>query len=140
MHWADGEAKVDRIESDVPAHHRSTGHVRHDPAIRHGGGGTPQTADEPRRLEHLVRFMSEVEARLLADDDLLLLGPGTVHEHLAQRLQERDHRYGITRTIECRTAPRMTDRQLVARLRRAMGAEPRRRSVGAYRWIWPREG
>jgi hypothetical protein len=31
----------------------------------------------------------------------------------------------------------MTDRQLVARLRRFAGVEPRRHTVGAYRWSEP---
>ncbi|HSL76351.1 MAG TPA: hypothetical protein VK867_05360, partial [Candidatus Limnocylindrales bacterium] len=31
-------ATVRRLESEVPAHHRSTGHVRHEPSVRHGGG------------------------------------------------------------------------------------------------------
>jgi hypothetical protein len=34
-------------------------------------------------------------------------------------------------------SPRLTDRQLIARLRRFAGVEPRRHSVGAYRWSQP---
>jgi hypothetical protein len=40
----------------------------------------------------------------------------------------------VQRVIACEAAPRMTRRQLVAGLRQAIGDEPRRRTVGAYRW------
>jgi hypothetical protein len=130
-------ARIERVESEVPAHHRATGHVRHDPAVRHGGGGSPQSAGEPHRIEHLNRFVDDIANRLVGDDDLLILGPGTVHERLARQLSERDRRHGRIRDIACEASPPLTDRQLIARLRRFAGAEPRRRSVGAYRWSEP---
>lgn len=133
----DGTSRFDHIQSDVPAHHRSTGHVRHDPGVRHGGGGPPQTAGDPHRLEHLARFVDAVAARLPPDNDLLLIGPGTVHEQLARQLAEVDARHHVARGIRSEAAPPMSRRQLAARLRRATGDEPRRRTVGAYRWTSP---
>jgi hypothetical protein len=132
-----GRARLDRVESEVPAHHRATGHVRHDPGIRHGGGGSPQSAGEPHRLEHLNRFVLDIANRLPPGDDLLILGPGTVHERLARHLSKSDGHHGRHRDIACEASPPMTDRQLMARLRRFAGVEPRRRSVGAYRWSQP---
>jgi hypothetical protein len=131
------QARLSRVESEVPAHHKATGHVRHVPAVRHGGGGSPQTADEPHRLEHLKRFIVDVSDQLAPGDDVLILGPGTVHERLARQLSESDARHGRHRDISCETSPVLTDRQLMARLRRFAGIEPRRRSVGAYRWSQP---
>jgi len=134
--WQDGRARIERVESEVPAHHGATGHVRHDPGIRDGGGGS-QTAGEPHRIEHLNRFVVDIAARLAPGDDLLILGSGTVHEHLARWLAEGDqHRKG-RREIVCEASPPYTDRQLIARLRRFGGVEPRRRTVGAYRWTDP---
>lgn len=133
----DGVSRYDRIESDVPAHHRATGNVRHDPSVRHGGGGPPQTAGEPHRLEHLARFLDAVAARLPRDEDLLLVGPGTVREHLARQIAEMDARHRAVRAVRCEAASPMTRRQLVARCRRATGDEPRRRTVGAHRWTSP---
>lgn len=130
VRWADGRSDLRHLRSTVPAHRGSTGHVRHDPAIRHGGGG-PQLADEPHRLEHLARFMDAVEDGLPANDDLYLVGPGEIHEQLAGRLREHDGRSGIQRRIGCETAARLTDRQLVARLRQAAGSTPRRRCPDA---------
>jgi hypothetical protein len=131
-------ARLERVESTVPAHHRSTGNVRHDPGIRHGGGGgSPQSAGEPRRIEHLDRFVDDIAHRLAGDDALLILGAGTVHERLARQLSESDVHHGRVRGIGCETSAPLTDRQLIARLRRFAGIEPRRRSIGAYRWSGP---
>jgi hypothetical protein len=140
------EAAIERVESEVPAHHRATGHVRHDPSMRHGGGGgSPQTADEPHRLEHLKRFVAEIEGRLAASEELLIIGPGTVHERLARRVMATDEHRGRDREVSCEVSPRLTDRQLVARLRRLAGAVPRRRKVGPYQphragTRWSRDG
>jgi hypothetical protein len=130
-------AELERVESEVPAHHRATGHIRHDPGVRHGGGGSPQTAGEPHRIQHLKRFVTEIANRLPPGDDLLILGPGNVHERLKRHVSESDERHGRQRDIACEVSPRLTDRQLVARLRRLAGVEPRRRTVGAYRWSLP---
>jgi hypothetical protein len=132
-----GGARLERIESEVPAHHRATGHVRHDPAVRHGGGGSPQTAGEPHRIEHLKRFVADIANRLPPGADLLILGPGTVHERLARELSESDSDAGRHRNIACEASGPLTNPQLIARLRRFAGAEPRRRTVGAYRWSVP---
>jgi hypothetical protein len=137
VRWHGDRARLERVESEVPAHHRATGHVRHDPAVRHGGGGSPQSAGEPHRLEHLERFVVGIANRLAPDDDLLILGPGTVHERLERHMFESDGRHGRHRDIACQASPPLTDRQLIARLRGFAGAETRRRTVGAYRWSEP---
>jgi hypothetical protein len=134
VRWQNGSAEVGRVESEVPAHRRATGHVRHDPTFRHGGGGSPQTAGEPHRLEHLKRFVAQVANRLQPGDDLLILGPGTVHERLQRHLAHSDSHHGRHRDIASGDSARLTDRQLIARLRAFAGAETRRRTVGAYRW------
>jgi hypothetical protein len=133
VRWVDGAAVVRQLVSDVPAHRRSTGHVRHHPDVRHGGGGSPQTAGEPRRLEHLARFLDAVAEVPPDEDDLLVLGPGTVQEHLAAQLRERDRHRHIIRDIDCEPAARLSRRQLVARLRRAIGEEPPRGAVRGHR-------
>jgi hypothetical protein len=132
--WRDDRALVEREESDVPAHHRATGHIRHDPGVRHGGGGAPQTAGEPHRIEHLERFVERVAGRLPPDDDVVILGPGTVRERLERRIRLDDEGHERSRLISCEASPRLTDRQLIARVRHVAGADPLRRAVGAYRW------
>ena len=131
VRWADDASSLERLLSDVPIHRRSTGHVRHDPLTRFGGGGAPQSAGEPRRLEHLDRFVENVAARLVGDADVLIIGPGTVHERLDALLRELDAAERRTRAVEVRRAARLTERQLVAELRAHLGAGPRRRRVGS---------
>lgn len=125
-----GRARLERVASDVPPHRRSTGHVRHDPNVRHGGGGHPQTAGEPQRLEHLGRFVEAIAARVPPADDVLVVGPGPVPGRLARRLGALDRRRGRTRAIAYEPSAPATDRQLVARLREFAGTPSRRRTVG----------
>lgn len=136
VRWQDDRARLERVESEVPARHRATGHVRHDPNVRHGGGG-PQTAGEPHRLEHLERFLEQIATRLPADDELFILGPGIVREGLERHVREMDKHHKRSRSVSCEASSRLTDRQLIARLRRFAGVVTRRRSVGAYRWTEP---
>lgn len=128
--WSGGRASLERLVSDVPAHHRSTGHLRRDPGVRHGGGRTPRAAAERHRHEHLARFIDRVVARLPAGEDLVIMGPGLVRERLERELRAIDERQLRRRDIECRAASRMTGPQLVARLRHLAGADPRRQRVG----------
>ena len=128
VRWLDGEAKVEHLESDVPAHHRTTGHVRHDAGQGKGGGG-PQAPVEAHRLEHLARFVAQVCGRLPAEDDLLLIGPGTVREHLANEVADQDHQHHRTRRVACRAATPLTVPQLVALLRHEIGDEPPRKPI-----------
>jgi hypothetical protein len=129
------EIILERIASDVPDHRRSTGHVRHDPSARHGGGGgAPLPAVEAQRQEHLTHYLRIVADRLPVADDLTILGPGTVREHLERALLDEDRHHHRERQVSTAPAERMTDRQLTARLNRESGVEPRRRTGGAYRW------
>lgn len=130
--WHAGEVRLERLRSDVPSHHRSTGHVRHDPAVRHGGGAA-QDAGEASRLEHLARFIDLVATHVPADGELLILGPGTVRDRLEHRMRETERRTAGARRITVQTAGRLTEPQLVARLRNLAGVEPRRQPHGAHR-------
>ncbi len=130
VRWAEDASSVVRLESDVPAHRKSTRHVRHGPPLRGGGGSTPLTTGESRRQEYLVRFVQEVAERLAADDDIVIMGHGTVHERLATCLRDIDAKSGRTRTISVRRAGRLTEPQLVAELREHLGTSARRGLVG----------
>jgi hypothetical protein len=114
VRWQDGRGLVERLASDVPAHRHSTGEMGPDPSL------------ETQRLDHLARFLAQVAQRLPADDDVLLLGPGTVRSHLEKHLHAADHGRERPRTVVSEPATPMTERQLIARLRREIGAPPRR--------------
>jgi hypothetical protein len=134
VRWHDDEVLLERIASDVPAHHRATGHVRRDPAFGPGGGTVPRSSGEPKRLEHLARFVDRVAGRLDPADDLVILGPGTVRERLERQVDEADRHAARSRRIVCEPSARLTDRQLVTRVRHEAGADPARRTTGPYRW------
>lgn len=142
--WIDAEGarilrwvgKVSRtvIESDVPVQERSTHHVRHDPRTRHGGGGRGADDVARHRTEHLRRFLGRVEAALRDDEEVDILGTGTLGDRLASRLRRDDHGHGRSRPITAEHSMPMADRQLTARLRERVGESPRRGHVGAHRW------
>jgi hypothetical protein len=121
---------VERLLSDVPGHHKSTGGVRYEAAAGHGGLA-PQDAGERRRNEHLRRFVSAVADAVEPDDEVAILGHGTVFESLARTLADRDRSHARMRTVHVETSKRLTDRQLVARARELAGTPPKRRAVGA---------
>jgi len=118
----DGEAASTRtIDSTVPAHRRSTGHVRHVPSMRHGGGGAAQDAGEPHRLEHLRGFLADVAREVPPEDLLEVIGPGTVHERLVTLVAGDDREVGRVREIRSAPAGPLTERQVQARLRELAG-------------------
>lgn len=130
VRW-DGAARFIRIESDVPAHRRATGHVAHDPLIRQGGGGSQQEAGERHRLEHLRRFIAQVEGRLEPHDEIEILGPGTVRERLAHLVETNDRRHGRPRHVCTHSTGPLTEAQLVALVREAAGDPPPRGRQGS---------
>ena len=131
VRWSDGP-QITRHALDVPPHEKSAGHVRLVPG-RHGGGRA-QTGLETHRLEHLRQDLARIAATLLDDEDILILGPGTVREHLAAQLRAADEKTGRAgkvrgrpgRQIHSEPAQRMTEAQLVERLRDLVGEPPRR--------------
>jgi hypothetical protein len=116
VRWQGGEAKVDHLESDVPVH-------------RVASGFTPQDVVEGHRLEHLTRFVGRIATLLPTDDDLLLIGPGTAREHLANEISRRDAQAHRARRVACRAARPMSVPQLVALLRHEIGDEPPRKPL-----------
>jgi hypothetical protein len=127
--WLDDRVLAERLESTSRNHRKSAGRVRHDSRFRHGGGGAPQRVSEPRREEHLNCCVERVAARLPADVDLLILGPGTTRERLERRERELEPQRPHSRPVTCEASAQRTDRQLIARLRHVVGADPRRRGA-----------
>ena len=131
--WSEDGAHTEELTSDVPIHRASTGHVRHDPSFRHGGGGAPQTAGDPRRQEYLNRFVEEVATHVPATHDVKVVGPGETHERLADHLRVFDRRHGLAREVADEASTRLTRPQLVAMLRDLVGVPARRRRMGGRR-------
>lgn len=127
VRWAD-RASVERIRSDVPGRHRGTGHVHMDPRVRHGGGSGPEDAERARRAR-LTAFVEDVAERLPPDGDVLVVGPGMVRGRLERSLRADDRRHGRRRRVHAAAAERLTEQELVARVRELAGDAPKRLGV-----------
>ncbi len=132
VRWA-GHPILARVEDDVPSRHRSTGHIRHDPAVRHGGGGVLSEQLERDRLRHRSAHLRRVAALVPASGPVLVMGPGAARLELERILVAADRRYRRERSVWSEASGRLTDRELIARLRASIGAAPSRRIVGAAR-------
>jgi hypothetical protein len=117
LRWGpEGLALRERLEADIPVHHRSTGRP---PTETHA-------AREGSRAERLRAFFAQVTALLPTQDDLLLLGDGEVVEHFGDHLAEHEKgRKPVRRMALERSCP-LSERQLIARIRDFSGATPRR--------------
>ena len=133
LRWRDGVV-TETIMSEVPPHVRTTAHVRHDPADRHGGSGRGQDDAERRRNEYLRAFLKSVATRLRHDDRIEIMGTGTVGERLATHLGRTTSRRLPPPAITATRSAWLSERQLAARLRQRLGLQRRRGGVGAYRW------
>ncbi len=125
-----GYAVVDHVIDDVPSRHRSTGHVRHDPAVRHGGGGVLAEQLDRDRVRHRQAHLRRVAALVPDTGPVLLIGPGSTRLELERALATADHRFQRERSIRSEAAGRMSDRELIARLRACVGTSPARRTAG----------
>ncbi len=128
VRWND-RATVERIRSDVEGRHRSSGHVRVDPAVRHGGGGASAEGLERARREHLRQFLDDVADHVPDMDDVTVVGPGIVRERLERTLRADDRRHGRHRHVSSTASERVSEQELVAHVRALAGDAPRRRGT-----------
>jgi hypothetical protein len=117
LRWSpEGAIAPERIASQVPGRHRST--------------GRPPTEDHPagegHRDERMRVFFSQVSAIVSDDHDLLLVGDGEVVEHFASQIRASDHARSAVRRVEVEKSGPLTEPQLLARIRVFAGAPPRR--------------
>ena len=130
VRWND-RATVERLHSTVEGKHRSTGHVRVDPGVRHGGGGMSADALERARREHLRQFLEDVVGHVPCSGDVTVVGPGLVRERLERTIRADDRRHGRDRHVRSSAADRLTEQELVAHVRALAGDAPRRRGVSS---------
>jgi hypothetical protein len=83
-------------------------------------GSRGRDVEGPVRDEQLQSFYDRVIAKVLDCDALLLLGPGDAKDELVVRLAR--HRGLRARLVHSETAPRLSDSQFLARLRRFAAA------------------
>ena len=127
VRWRDAAGLIARVESDVPPHHRESIRPRHDDS-HSNDAREPLEGSEARRLEHLAAFIRSVVSRIPPEDDLVVMGPGTVREELLHAIRNDDRLHHRSRQVSAAPADRMTDRQLIARVRAIAGDPPPRQT------------
>jgi len=94
---------------------RITSHV--EKHVPHSGSGQEAPIEDHRDrrfLDHLNKYYDEVITHLHGAESILILGPGEAKSEFAKRLRS-EHPAGSIVGVE--TADRMTDHQIVARVR-----------------------
>lgn len=97
------------LESEVGAHPRYAG--------QQDGGGEKKY--EERHSQHLDRYYDEVIRQLTDPDELLIFGPGEAKLELKERL--RRSKAHSERTIGIETTDKLTDPQIVAKVKEHFG-------------------
>ena len=126
VRWAD-RATVERVRSGVPGRNRSDEDAPVDPAIRRDGGA--MDAHERARREELRRFVDEVACRVPDTDDVMVVGPGVLRGRLERVIRADDRHHGRNRLVHSAAAERLSEQELVARVRALAGDAPHRMGV-----------
>jgi hypothetical protein len=106
-----GRVTSETLESDIEPHPRYSD--------QEGGGGEKNY--EERHRELLDRYYDEVISRLGAPDGLLILGPGEAKLELKVRLGRT--KVPSERRIDIETVDKLTDPQIVAKVKEHFGVE-----------------
>ena len=122
VRWTD-RASVERVRSDIPGRGRSDGHTPIADLRRDGGA---MDAHERARREELRRFADEVACRVPDSDDVLVVGPGVLRGRLERVIRADDRHHGRGRLVHSAAAERLTEQELVARVRKLAGDAPQR--------------
>lgn len=114
-----GIFKVERIESEIEAKVKSTGHVTHMPP--HGFGGAPSS--EITHLEHRLEaeehaFYDRVVSAIGDVKQVAVIGHKPARERLAKLIAEKRP---DAKVVGVEGADRLTDGALVARARELLG-------------------
>ena len=109
----DGE-KTEHVSSDMEQHVRFSGGSRAD----NGGTSLAEDQQDRRYGNHLSQFYDKVITVIREAEAILIFGPGEAKGELQQRL-EREELGG--RIVGVETTDKMTDPQIVAKVRQHFG-------------------
>jgi hypothetical protein len=128
-----GEPELTHLDSGVPPERPPAGSVRRGPARPQGGGRVGGGGTQPRHLELMRRYLTELADQLVDLERVEIVGRGEAHRQLAELLRRLASRMGdpLEITTRAESSP-PTDNQLVARFRELVGKEMPRRPVGTY--------
>lgn len=108
-----GEEEVKRLESGVEKHVRSTG--GHRSTTPSGSQGVAAgDVQEGKFTEHLHKYYKSVIELLRDADAIVVFGPGEAKGEFQKQIKSKEFQ---RRVIGVETADKMTERQLVAKVR-----------------------
>lgn len=113
-----GEVKK-RITSSIEKQLRRSGRSRPRPTYKSRGSA----ADNSREREYRGQpsdFYDEIIAYIAAATTILIFGPGEAKDELRKRMEQKAD---AKRTVRLETAGEMTDKEIVAKVRRQFRAE-----------------
>jgi hypothetical protein len=117
---AEGEAAIETIESGIEAVHKTTGGARAKAPYLHGA--VSKSSEKEKRHHQLARFYDRVIDGIKDSRRILLLGPGLAKQELNKRIEALP---GQTKPrLDIQAAEKMTERQLIALVRKEFGVEP----------------
>lgn len=123
VRWAD-RAAVERVRSEVPGRHQPDEHAT-DSDVRKDDGGAMDAMERARR-EHLRHFVDEVACHVPDTDEVTVVGPGILRARLERAIRADDRHHGRHRLVHSAAAERLTEQELVARVRTLAGDAPQR--------------
>ena len=129
VRW-DDRATVERVRSAVPGHHGSIARAHLTSGAHQADSGGPEAAERNRRA-HLASFLDEVAGHLPPEGNVMVVGPGGLRERLERNLRADDRRLGHHRLVHTSPSDRVSEAELVARVRELSGDAPRRTGVPA---------
>jgi hypothetical protein len=103
---------IRRVESGLNSRYRVSGGWRAGVAVQEV---SDEKRNERRRQQQLKKYFDALAAVLEDADQVLILGPGEAKLGLVRTLRRREQG---TRRVTVQTADRMTERQLVAAVRK----------------------
>jgi hypothetical protein len=123
VRWAD-RAAVERVRSDIPGRHQSDDRAVDGDIQKEDGGA--MDAHERVRREELRHFVDEVACRVPDADDVTVVGPGILRGRLERAIRAADRHHGRHRLVHSAAAERLSEQELVARVRTLAGDAPQR--------------
>jgi hypothetical protein len=123
VRWAD-RAAVERVRSEIPGRHRADDGDALGEEMRVDGGALD--AHERARRDAITRFVDEVACRVPETDDVMVVGPGILRGRLERAIRADDRHHRRSRLVHSAAAERLTEQELVARVRALAGDAPQR--------------
>jgi hypothetical protein len=122
---SDGRTSIQRIESGVESRFRTSGGSRSKSPYGPQEVASESKAENRRKRQH-ERYFRKIFVEIARGREFLILGPGETKLHFATAIRMERALSGRLRKVE--TADRMSERQLIAKVKKFFLSDPARSS------------